>query len=333
MSELTVRHLVVHRLIKDPHGPATTLMRPHELAVTPAAERLLSAIGQRYSGRFGKGYGRFEEDEDNFPMPRFVRQYAIENDIDFMAFSRLAMQHLEARAADEPLSSGGYVLIARVTDHDHDCIIFALVTEVIGMAITGDFELVDSPQLDLDNLRVAGRIDLTALADGTERYISFLKGRGDVASYFKLFLGCNDVRLALKETQKLVQGLAQFAETEAIHGNERDALFERAHQYLDERGDEHEPLALDELVRRAYPDAPERLGHALADETLELSDGFVPDRRAIKPLRRFAASGESWKVEFDRASLRSGAIIYDRDREMLILTELPDELKAALNQR
>ena len=42
-------------------------------------------------------------------------------------------------------------------------------------------------------LRVAGRIDLGAWQTGGERYISFLRGRGDVAQYFKLFLGCNDL--------------------------------------------------------------------------------------------------------------------------------------------
>lgn len=329
----TVRHLVVHQLLKSPHGEATIALRAGEMPVNGAAQRLIEYLCQRYAGRFGKGYGRFEEDEDNFPMPRFVRQYAYDQSIDFLELSRLMMQHLQQRAGEEQLASGGYVLIARIADGGADCLLVALVTEVVGMAITGDFELVDSPQLDLDNLRVAGRIDLTALSAGAERYISFLKGRGDVANYFKLFLGCNDVRLALKETQKLVQGLTQFAEAEALAQPERDALFERAHQYLDERGDEHAPLALDELVRRAYPDAPERLSRALDDEALELADGFVPDRRAIKPLRRFAANGEHWKIEFDRASLRSGAVIYDRERQMLILTELPEALKAALADR
>ncbi|TJZ77313.1 nucleoid-associated protein [Chitiniphilus eburneus] len=324
-----VRHLVVHKLIKDPHGPAAIALRPAEMSVNAAAQRLIDHLGQRYGERKGKGYGRFEDDEDNFPMPRFMRQY-VAGDIDFLALSHLMMQHLQMRAGEEQLASGGYVLIARVDDAGADCLLVVLVTEVVGMAITGDFEIVDSPQLDLSNLRVAGRIDLTAWQGGAERYISFLKGRADVAHYFKLFLGCNDVVLALKETQKLVQGLNQFAERQQLPPATRDALFERAHGYLDEAGDEGEPVALDVLVRRAWPEAPERLQSALAEDELALAGGFVPDRRAIKPLMRFKASGEHWKIEFDRSSLRAGQVIYDRERGALVLTEIPEALRQAL---
>ncbi|HAL37027.1 MAG TPA: hypothetical protein DCP03_02465 [Polaromonas sp.] len=48
---------------------------------------------------------------------------------------------------------------------------------------------------------------MTAWLAGGDRYISFLKGRTDVAGYFKLFLGCNDVHLAAEESKKLLQGL------------------------------------------------------------------------------------------------------------------------------
>ncbi|GLS03857.1 nucleoid-associated protein YejK [Chitiniphilus shinanonensis] len=324
-----IRHLVVHKLLKEPHGPASIALRHAEMTPTAAAQRLIDHIAQRYAERRGKGYGRFEEDEDNYPMPRFVRQY-LAGEQDFLALSQAMMRHLEARATEEPLASGGYVLIARVDDAGADCLLVALVTEVVGMAITGDFEIVDSPQLDLSNLRVAGRIDLSAWQAGAERYIGFLKGRADVAHYFKLFLSCNDVVLPLKETQKLVQGLNQFAERQQLPPASRDALFERAHGYLDEAGDEGEPLALDVLVRRAWPEAPERLQTALAEDELALSGGFVPDRRALKPLKRFKAAGEHWKIEFDRSSLRAGQVIYDRERGALVLTEIPEELRQAL---
>ena len=49
--------------------------------------------------------------------------------------------------------------------------------------------ILDSPHLDMAGLQVAGRIDITAWQAGAERYISFLKGRGDVAGWFKRCLG------------------------------------------------------------------------------------------------------------------------------------------------
>ncbi|WP_035059504.1 nucleoid-associated protein [Andreprevotia chitinilytica] len=326
----TIRNLVVHQLVKEPHGPASIALRQGEMRVTPAAQRLIDHMCMRYAERTGKGYGRFEDDEDNFPMPRFIRQHVIEESIDFITLAQLMMQHLQVRAGEEQLASGGYVLIARVDDMSRDVLIVALVTETVGTAITEGLDIVDSIHLDMGNLRVAGRIDLGGWQRGAERYISFLKGRGDVAHYFKLFLGCNDVILALKETQKLVQGLTQFAERQQLPTETRDALFERAHGYLDEVGNDGEPVSLDVLVQRAWPDAPAELRNTLGDPERELSGGFVPDRRAIRPLTHFKASAEHWKIEFDRSSLRSGQVIYNRENGTLVLTEIPDTLRRAL---
>ncbi|MBM3117413.1 nucleoid-associated protein [Jeongeupia naejangsanensis] len=329
-ADHVLRNFVVHHLIKAPQGPASMQLRDAEIPVSPAALQLVDQLVDRYSERSGKGFGRFEDDEDSFPMPRLLRQHVVDGAIDFLMLSRLMMQQLLASIEAEPLAAGGYVLIARVEHADNDYLFVALASEALGTAIGDGLSIVDSPYLDLANLRVAGRIDLSAWQRGVERCISFLKGRGDVANYFKRFLGCNDVVIALKETQKLVQGLAEFAERQAMPTETRDALFERAHGYLDERGDAGEPVSLDTLVEQAWPDAPGLLREALNDDESRIARDFVPDRRAIRPLTHFKAAADHWKIEFDRNSLRSGQVIYDRDNGTLILTEIPEGLRRAL---
>lgn len=326
----TIRHLLVHHLHKDAHGPATVSLRAGELAVNGSTQRLVDRLCQHYAERLGKGYGRFEDDEDNFPMPRFVRQYAQDGAIDFITLAQLMMQHLQTRAEQEQLASGGHVLIAHIDNGSADFLLVAIITEAIGTAVTEDLDIIDSIHLDLANLRVAGRIDLGAWQRGAERYISFLKGRGEVANYFKLFLGCNDVVVALRETQKLVQGLEQFADRQQLAPASRDALFERAHGYLDNLGDEGLPLSLDQVAQQVWPDAPEQLRGQLSEQELALSSGFVPDRRAIKPLVRFQAKAPHWKLEFDRSSLRVGDVIYDKHSDTLVLSNIPEHLKREL---
>lgn len=322
--------LVVHKLIKDPHGPTQIELRQTRVSATASAQRLVDHLGRLYNERFGKGFGRFEDDEDNFPMPRFIRQHVVEESINFLTLSHLMMQHLQVRSEQEELASGGHVLIARVENNRSDYLFVAIVTEMIGTAITNNLDVVDSVHLDINNLRVAGRIDLNAWRSGAERYISFLKGRANVAQYFKLFLGCNDLVIALRETQKLVQGLEQFAEAQQLQPEVRDQLFQRAHGYLDEFGDNGAPVSLDTLSQHVWPEAANRLREALDDENLALSSGFIPDRRAIKPLVRFKTSGPEWKLEFDRSSLRSGAVIYDRQHDRLILSNIPEALRKEL---
>lgn len=329
-SEHNITDLVVHRLSKDQHGVARVHLRQDSIPVTPSAQRFIDDISQHYADKLGKGYGKFEDDEASFPVPRLIRQHVLEQSIDFPLLSRQMMEHLRACAEAEPLSTGGYVLIARLRNSLSDQILVALITEAMGTAITESLEIIDSPHLDFTNLRVAGRVDLLAWQNGAERYISFLKGRSEVAQYFKLFLGCNDVVIALKETQKLVKTLAHFADTQGLEQGVRDELMQRAHGYLDELGERSTPMNLDSAAEKIWPDAPEHLSRALNDEALDLASGFVPDRRAIRPLVRFKANAPQWKLEFDRASLRSGAVVYDRRSDTVILSNVPEQLKRAL---
>ena len=217
-----------------------------------------------------------------------------------------------------------------MNDFGADCLWVALLTEALGSTITDSLDIVDSPHLDLAGLRVAGRIDLTGWQQGAERYISFLKGRGDVADYFKRFIGCDDVVIALKETQKLVRTLGDFADAQKLEPARRDELMERAHLYLDELGETRAPLNLERVAREVWPSEPDRLNDTLHGTTQALTSGFVPDRRALRPLIRFKASAQQWKIEFDRSSLRTGAVHYDKASDTLVLSDIPDQLRQML---
>lgn len=327
-----INHLVVHKLIKNQHGPSSLELADALINITPSAQRLIDNLHKLYAERTGKGYGKFEEDENNFPMRRFIREYFIDNSIDFYNFSQLMMEHLQARAEQEQLSTGGYVLITQVDNGATEFLLVAIVTEIIGTAITDGLEIVDSVHLDMSNLRVAGRVDLTAWQAGAERYVSFLKGRGEVANYFKQFLGCNDVLVALHETQKLVQGLESFAAEQHLDSNARDQLFEQAYNYLDELGRNGTSVSLEALTNRLWPDSPEDLRAILAEDILQLSDGFVPDRRAIKGLMKFKGTSAHWKLEFDRRGLRNGEVEYDAINNRLILSNIPATLRKELDE-
>lgn len=326
----TITDLVVHKLIKDEHGPARVELRATACPQSSAALTLVEGLCRIYRERPGKGYGRFEDDESLYPMPAHLRRHVVERNVDFIALTQWMMAHLQQRVDEAQLAEGGFVLIARIEEGTSDCLWVALLAETVGTAIDGRLDIGECVHLDLGKLRAAGRIDLSGWQRGGERYISFLKGRGDVAEYFKQFLGCSDVVIALKETQKLVQSLNHFAETQKLEAPVRDELMERAHLYLDELGESGAPVDLDAAARELWPSAPERLDHAFSEGAGVLANGFVPDRRALRPLVRFKASAEQWKLEFDRSSLRSGAVAYDKASDTLVLSNLPDYLKRML---
>lgn len=332
MTESThaISGLVIHRLIRAAEGPSQVELRPAANPLDEPAARLMERLCRHFAERPGKGYGWFEKDERSFPMPRLVREHAIEQGMDFATLSKEMVTQLQQRVDEDKMDEGGYVLIARATVFGADCLYVALLQETLGTAIGDGLSIQDSPHLDFSALQVAGRIDISAWQAGAERYISFLKGRGDVAGWFKRFLGCTDVVIALKETKKLVETLSHFAETQQLDAAGRDELLERAHLVLEEMGDSGAALNLEAVAGQIFPDAPQKLSATLQDEALDLASGFVPDKRALRPLIRFKASAEDWKLEFERSGLRSGAVQYDKASNTLVLTNVPENLKKLL---
>lgn len=318
---------IVHKLIKDAHSKITDIdIRPKPLSVNASVQRLVDELHKLYLSKLGKGYGKFETDEINYPFPRFLREHFTKNDYDFHEFSSKLMTHLKARAEQELLATGGYVLIAKVENDSSTYLLVAIVTEVIGSSITNDLDVIDSTHLDMSQLRVAGRIDVSAWQNNHDRYISFIKGRTDIAAYFKLFLGCNDVVIAAQESKRLVEILNSYAEEQNLTTDLRDELFENAYNYLNELSKKGNTVSLDALANHICPEDPESLKSKLSD----LSDDFIPDRRSIKSLTKFTGKSAYWQVSFDRKAVRNGSVRYDKDTDTIILSDIPDDLKKEL---
>ena len=312
-STHTLTALVVHRLIRAAEGPSQLELRSAPNPLDDASARLMERLCRYFAERPGKGFGHFERDERSFPMPAMVRRHVIDASIDFTAFSAEMLAHLQQRVAEAEVKE-----------------LAQWLQETLGTVIGEGLSIHDSPHLDFAGLQVAGRIDITAWQAGAERYIAFLKGRGDLAGWFKRFLGCTDVVIALKETRKLVETLTHFAETQQLEAPARDELMERAHLVLEQMHESGAALDLAAVANEVFPDAPQKLQATLQDEALDLASGFVPDKRALRPLIRFKASAEDWKLEFERSGLRSGAVQYDEANNTLVLTNVPESLKKML---
>lgn len=324
--DITTHHFIVHIMNKEQHDISTLVLSPNEKPVQAASDKLAEDLTERYTGRAGKGYGKFEDDRDSFPMGNIVEDYFTARRTNFYDTSVRITNHLKARADDEHLSTGGYVIIAHTEVNGNNYLMVAILTSAMGSSVQ-NFDIQSSEYLDIAKLRVAGRIDLTGWQGGKERYISFLKGQNTVAGYFKKFLGCNDVLVAKQETTKLRDALLQFATERNLEPEAREDFLNRAHEklkQLNKNGDEFETQA---FANELWPGEPELLVEKLTNEDLQFSDGFVPDGNVIRSLVSFKGKSKHWSLKFERAALHDGSVLYDHANNKLILTEIPDTLK------
>lgn len=326
---------VIHKLVKEPHGPTSVQTRNEALPLTEPVLNLVDAISKFYGSKASKGYGRFEEDVLTYPSSTVLRRIFEAGDLTFVEGSKLLLDVLAGKAQQAPLSKGGYVLMAHgQADSGDNWFLVAIINNVASNAVNEEtLEIVESVHVDVDNLRVAGRVNLTAWMRNNEqdRYLGFLKQRGEVADYFKYFLGCNVLVRDSEDTKRLIDGLRAFVRSENLNQGDEDDFLRRAHAFCAERSKNREQLSLEEFTNAAWPQDPERLQRALADGAVEINDGFVPDGRSLKSLIKFHGKSEFWTVDLDRRALRRGDAQYVPGRGELILRNLPPALKEALD--
>lgn len=331
-----VEAAIIHRLEKERHGKATVFPRDKPLDLNDRVVKLVTDIHDLYSEKPGKGFGRFEADEINFPASVILRQHFKDGNLSFADTTTKLMSVLAAQAGSVALATGGFVLMAHMSNSaGANWFIVAIVTNISGSAVNETtLDVVDSVHVDMQNLRVAGRVNVGDwFSDDQEtRYIGFLKQKGGVSDYFKLFLGCSELVKSVEETKKLVGELKQFAFKSQMSESEQEAFLRRAHDFGIDCQKNDRPLSLEALCNAVMPEDPKALQSALAKASVQIADGFVPDGRVLRAFVHIKAKTQYWSLDVDRTALVNGQISYDPDKHTLTLLELPDSLEAELRR-
>ena len=323
-------HVGVHDLRRTASGLEIVLGQT-ELPASNTTQRVVDALDEKYNRKSSKAHGRFSDDHGNYPTAGYFEAYLDEAaGGDFADLTHRLMTTLLAKAQRAPNAGAGHVFFAHFEREGREFVLIAIVNEKLGAALTNEFEVQDVTHLDLDGFRFAGRVDITSWRADEERYIGFLRGRGEVAKYFKEFLGCMSSMTDKRSTEEFVTALKDFADGQAMVPAARDDFMVRAKGILDRTARTNEQLDFQEFANELVPTDPAVLAEYLGESDRQLGDGFVPNVRVIGTLVKFRARTPHWSIEIERSAIREGEIVFDAQNNTLTITALPDELAAEL---
>jgi nucleoid-associated protein len=320
--------LAIHDLVRGDEGFEVRLSGK-QLPVRKTTQRVVDELYDLYNGRASKSHGKFTA-ADGYPTEGHIKEYVEAKKTDFVALTSKMMTTLERQARQKAASQGGHVFFAHFRREGRDYLLVTIVNDKLGATLTGDLEMEDVNHLDLDGFRFAGRINLTGWVGEEERYISFLKGKGTVSEYFKEFLGCDSVVQDRKDTADLVLALKEFTVSEKMAESDAVEFLAKAKSICERNSRDREELEFDVLANELMPRNPKRLVAHLAHVDRALSDGFVPDRRALRSLVRLKTKTDAWTVEFDREALNRGPVRFNAKDNSLTLFDLPADFAAEL---
>lgn len=330
-----INHITYHALLKEQGTTenVTIDLNPKVLSVVDSTNELLKQLMERYSSKAGKGYGVFEEDTDSYPASAILTDY-IEEEDSFYQITERFMNVLKVESETQIFAKGGKVVFIHYTDNEKEYFLIAILSEKIGF-LAKNWDLTQDEFLNFENLRFAGRINLTDWQDtersDENRYISFLKGQGEIAGYFKKFLGCDDVLVPKKETQAVIDYLEKFAAEQDLSIEAQTQLRNKADVYLTNLlENDDEGFILQTFANEIWADAPQDLIDSFEnsgrESGYEISDGFVPYKRLLRSLRVYSHKAKHWSLSFDADAYNSGDINVDVRNRSITITNVPESL-------
>lgn len=329
MTENNIISVAVHDLRKEADAFSVVLGKS-DLKVTDPVQRVVDQLHKLYGRRTAKSHGKFSDDEDNYPTQRHLREYVGSESKDFGVLTEALMKTLAANAQTKAAATGGHVFFAHFQRDSKHYLMVAIVGDALGAALTHHNDVKDITHLDIDGFRFAGRINITGWAAKEERYIGFLKGKGNVAEYFQTFLGCADSVQEKTDTRNLVDALVSFADREGFVPEAKTAFLTKAKEICERAAIKREEISFEALTNELAPENPEKLRDHLADPDLMLNDLFIPNKAVLNTLVRFKGRTDHWTLEFDRKAIQDGDVKYDTDKQTLTLSNLPGDLRDRL---
>jgi nucleoid-associated protein len=332
---MPVRHCITHFIDKKPDGaPSTLHARSSELETSEAVEILVADINESYNAKQGKAWGLFHEASGAYPFSGWLQAY-IKGTSDFTAFTQQAAEHLQRLMDESNLVTGGDVLFAHYQQGMTEYLTISLLHHCDGVQIIDTRDVVPSRYLDVSQLYLAARINLSEWQNNakSKQYISFIKGKGGRKhnDYFRDFIGCQEGIDSSSETRTLLKAFSDFVESEDMPEEQTRAKTDVLVDYASSQAKVGQPITLEELSGLLDEDRPQAFYDHIRNKDYGLSPEIPPHKKTLNQFRRFTGRAEGLSITFE-AHLLGSKIEYDEGGDTLIIRQIPEQLKQQLKR-
>ncbi|MGZ8221766.1 MAG: nucleoid-associated protein [Methylobacter sp.] len=332
---MNIEEAIVHRFQKERHLPSVPFMRSEVLPPEDNLTELVEAIRGVFNRVTNRGYGAFQEDTIAFPFSAQLNDYVSHNR-GLVTFT-FALQASYQKCIDAAqLSTGGHLFFARYKENDQDFLFIISLKLKEGTGIDdATLTLKKTINFDIDHLHEAARINLTAWKKAdSERYITFVKRRQgkdskSATDYFREFLGVTELTESSEQTKILLNALRDYCSERRFDPDKTREMRKRVHAYCVECTKEKKGINLDALSIRINDQEPDDFSQFLISKEYPLGDGFEPNSRVYRSLRRYNIKDSKLTLDFEESILGS-RIIFNEEDETLTIRDLPTDFKQRL---
>ncbi len=335
---MTLKHLVFHYIDTKQHQKEVNVI--HNEKVYTDTDTLASKFATELTENFHKrsSIQRARFDNSTQTQPHFEQLLVkyLDDEIEFLDFSKDALIHLQKEMQDSPLSVGGIIVFGDIVTNNNTRYIFtAILNKSEKFAFDEEnFDLKEVEILENEKLAVASFININQYQnDSQKHYISFIRGLREVANYFIKFLGVGEDKITAKQqTNELVKAIKNYIKILNVDEDEKNNILNRVYDTLFRFAEDKKEVSIDfisELIDdtnkegfKQYILSPD--SEYIINSTIELLD-----KDKLKRLKNFKFKTKGLILSFDKDKFQfrveNDKIIFDNPPPELI-EELKEEL-------
>ena len=342
---MPILNAIVHRIEKAGDAPARLLAASEPLSSSDTLEAMLEGLTRAYHAK-SKAWGHFsdtptgagnaEGEEADAPASVLATEITdyLADKRDFVTLTRGIAERL-ARLLDAHLSVSGDLMVLDTRFGDARFLTLALLHHREGFAIDGDLQPVPARQLNLTQMSLAARLDISQWQSGDSRqYLSWTRERGGkaLAEGFAALLGGVEGVDAPGETRTLLKAFSDYVEKEDLAEEASREKTETLVDYASEQASRGEPVTLEELSGLLDEQQPKAFYDHIRNADYGLSPEIPPDRKTLNQFKRFTGRAGGVSISFD-SHLLGSSVEYDEHRDRLIIKQVPKQLKEQLKRQ
>lgn len=333
---MPIRHCAIHLIDKKPDGsPAVVQISKTEVQPTESSGNLLADLNDNYNAKAGKAWGLFHGESGAYPFSGWLKSY-LAGASTFLEMTEKACEHLAKLMEESNLSTGGHVFFAHYQQGMTEYLTIAMLHHRTGAFIGEQMQVVEAQHLDLSQLHLAARINISEWQNNakSKQYISFIKGKNGkkVSEYFRDFIGCQEGVDSPSETRTLLKAFSDFVESEDMPEEQAREKTGALVGYATSQSRIGEAISLEELSGLIDEERPAAFYDHIRNKDYGLSPEIPADKRTLNQFRRFTGRSEGLSISFEAHMLGSN-IEFDEARDMLIIRKLPTQLKEQIKRQ
>lgn len=332
---MPITNAIVHQLFRNSTTQSLNL-REAELPAGEQLSDLLMYTKTAFYNRSSKQYGQFTEESGHF---KALTQQWLQKSVGFETLTTQLMQQLQLEIEQQELDIDGHWFFANEELEDGEHLWFFHLKHKDGLMLTHPMDLADSKIIDFGKLGFGGYVDLTALKNNEQKYLTVSFGFGDrqLQSALLGFVNFVDTINTAADTERFLEIVKAYSET--LPDEKGSNYRKKVVEYCAEQDKLGETVVASEVAvvvkDEVGTEGPETLVSYMEATQPEAKQEFIPNRASLKKFQRYTGKTKEVSISFSNDVLGKD-IRFDPEAETLTLTHLPasllKQLKAALGQ-